>query len=70
MSDMPPDMIEGWRGAMLTRENTDGTMDTVVVYSNIGDDGLASLLDRYDVLLPTPSRPEVLECVGAEDGAD
>ena len=25
MSDTTPDMIEGWRGAMLTRDQADGT---------------------------------------------
>ena len=57
MADMAPDMIEDWRGAMLTREQADGTMDTVVVYSNIGDDGMASLLDRYVSMRPTTTKP-------------
>ena len=47
-SDMVPDMIEGWRGAMLT--NKDG--DTAVVYSDIGNDGETSLLDRHTSNLP------------------
>ena len=53
MSEMAPDMIEDWRGVMLTRDQADGTMDTVVVYSNIGDDGMESLLDRYASIRPT-----------------
>ena len=55
--DTTPDMIEGWRGAMLTRDQADGTMDTVVVYSNIGDDGMESLLDRYESTRPTTTKP-------------
>ena len=51
MSDMAPDMIEGWRGAMLT--NTGG--DTAVVYSDIRDADPALLLDRYASNLPTPT---------------
>ena len=53
MADMAPDMIEGWSGAMLT--NTGG--DTAVVYSNIGDDGTVSLLDRYTSNLPGTDSP-------------
>ena len=56
MSDMAPDpgMIgEVWRGAMLTRDNPNGTMDTVVVYSDIGNDGTKTLFDRYASNLPT-----------------
>ena len=49
----PDMMIEGWRGVMLSRGNSDGTMDTAAVYTNIGDDGMASLLDRYTSTLPT-----------------
>ena len=49
MADMAPDMIEGWRGATLT--NAGG--DTAVVYSDIGNDGTVSLLDRYTSNLPT-----------------
>ena len=56
MSDMTPDMIDGWRGAMLTRDNADGTMDTVVVYTDIGNDGTQTLLDRYVSNLPTSTR--------------
>ena len=59
MGDMA-DMIEGWRGATLTRDNADGTMDTVVVYTDIGirwDGGFGSL--RLSASLPT-RRPEVL----------
>ena len=52
-SDMAPDMIEGWRGAMLT--NAAG--DTAVVYSDIGNDGETSLLDRYSSNLPTTTSP-------------
>ena len=48
MADMAPDTIEGWRGAMLT--NVGG--DTAVVYSDIGNDGTESLLDRYNSNLP------------------
>ena len=59
MSDTTPDMIEGWRGAMLTRDQADGTMDTVVVYSNIGDDGMESLLDRYESTRPTTTEPRM-----------
>ena len=43
------DMIEGWRGAMLM--NMEG--DTAVVYSDIGNDGTLTLLDRYASNLPT-----------------
>ena len=53
MADMAPDMIEGWRGAMLT--NVGG--DTAVVYSDIGNDGTVSLLDRYTSNLPTATSP-------------
>ena len=49
MADMAPDTIEGWRGATLT--NAGG--DTAVVYSDIGNDGTKSLLDRYVSNLPT-----------------
>ena len=59
MSDMAPDMIEGWRGAELTRDHTDGSMDTVVVYSDIGNDGSATLLDRYTSTLPTTTMPRI-----------
>ena len=48
MADTAPDTIEGWRGAMLT--NVGG--DTAVVYSDIGNDGTVSLLDRYTSNLP------------------
>ena len=48
-----PDMIEGWRGAMLTRDHADSTMDTVVVYSNIG----RALLNRYESMELTLARP-------------
>ena len=47
------DMIEGWRGAVLT--NMGG--DTAVVYSDIGNDGSESLLDRYVSKLPTATSP-------------
>ena len=53
MAEMAPDMVEGWRGATLT--NAQG--DTTVVYSDIGDDGTRSLLDRYNFLLPTATAP-------------
>ena len=49
MADMAPDMIEGWRGAMLM--NMEG--DTAVVYSDIGNDGTKTLLDRYSSNFPT-----------------
>ena len=62
MSDMAPDMIEGWRGAMLT--NMGG--DTAVVYSDIGNDGTQTLLDRYASNLPTATSPRTWT-VGAED---
>ena len=55
MSDTAPDMIEGWRGAMLTRGTT--ITDTVVVYSDIGNDGTETLLDRYTSTLPTSTEP-------------
>ena len=51
VADMPTDMIEGWRGATLT--NKEG--DTVVLYSDIGNDGTQSLLDRYASSLPMPN---------------
>ena len=68
MSDTTPDMIEGWRGAMLTRGTT--TVDTVVVYSNIGDDGMESLLDRYESTRPTTTEPRkwTLTVLAALDG--
>ena len=49
MADMPPDMIEGWRGATVMNE----AGDTAVVYSDISDDGTQTLLDRYDSTRPT-----------------
>ena len=49
MADMPPDMIEGWRGATVMNEEG----DTAVVYSDISDDGTQTLLDRYDSTRPT-----------------
>ena len=58
MSEMAPDMIEGWRGAMLTR-GEDPVTDTVVVYSDIGNDGSATLLDRYTSTLPTLTMPRM-----------
>ena len=64
MSDMAPDMIEGWRGAMLT--NMGG--DTAVVYSDIGNDGTQTLLDRYASNLPTATSPRTWT-VGAEANA-
>ena len=57
MSDMTPDMIEGWRGVMLTRGTT--VTDTVVVYSDIGNDGTATLLDRYESTRPTTTDPRM-----------
>jgi hypothetical protein len=48
MSDMAPDMIEGWRGVMFTK--ADG--DTLVVYSDIEDDGTDTLFGRYTYSLP------------------
>ena len=59
MSDTAPDMIEGWRGAMLTRGTT--VTDTVVVYSDIGNDGMTSLLDRYNSTNPTPTMPRIMD---------
>ena len=53
MADMAPDMIEGWRGATLM--NKEG--DTAVVYSDIGNDGTKTLLDRYDSARPTATAP-------------
>ena len=52
MSDMAPDMIEGWRGVMFT--NAGG--DTLVVYSDIGDDGTATLFDSYTYTRPAPAQ--------------
>ena len=54
MADMPPDMIEGWRGAMLSSGG-----DTAVVYSDIGNDGTQSLLDRYESTRPTGGAPRM-----------
>ena len=54
MADMPPDMIEGWRGAMLTSGG-----DTAVVYTDIGNDGTQSLLDRYESTRPTGGAPRM-----------
>jgi hypothetical protein len=51
MSDMAPDMIEGWRGVMFTK--ADG--DTLVVYSDIEDDGTDTLFGRYTYTLPDAS---------------
>ena len=68
MSDMTPDMIESWRGAMLTRDNADGTMDTVVVYTDIGNDGTATLFDRYESTRPSSTMPRTW-AVGTEDTA-
>ena len=71
MSEMAPDIIKikGWRNAMLTREQTDGTMDTVVVYSNISNTG-DSWLDRYESTTPGPTRPEmwIITPLSAADG--
>ena len=40
-------------------------MDTVVVYSDIGDDGTVTLLDRYESDLPSiGQQTEVLERYG------
>ena len=54
MADMAADTIEGWRGAMLTEV---GGNNTAVVYSDIGNDGTVSLLDRYVSNLPTATSP-------------
>ena len=51
---MATDMIEGWRGAML--EDDDGAVVSVV-YSDIGNDGTVSLLDRYVSNLPGTDSP-------------
>ena len=56
MADMAPDMIEGWRGAMLAGNvGTAAEGDAAVVYSDIGNDGTQTLLDRYDSNLPNPA---------------
>ena len=65
MADMSPDMIEGWRGVMFT--NAGG--DTLVVYSDIGNDGVKSLFDEYTYERPTetlPGRYEVKIAADAE----
>ena len=74
MADMAPDMIEGWRGAVLT--NMGG--DTAVVYSDIGNDGTESLLDRYVSSLPGTDSPrswaidndDLMEEAGGQDDTD
>ena len=53
MADVPADMIEGWRGAMLT--NMGG--DTVLVYSDRGSGDPVTLFDRYSSFLPTDAAP-------------
>ena len=53
MSDMPVGKIEGWRGAMLTNEQG----DTAIVYSDVGNDGPMSPLERYQSLRPTATEP-------------
>ena len=53
MADMPADMIEGWRGAMLM--NRGG--DTAVLYSDRGNDEARALSDRYSSNLPTATSP-------------
>ena len=53
MADTAPDMIEGWRGAMLT--NAGG--DIAVVYSDIENDETNTLLDRYVSNLPAGTPP-------------
>ena len=60
---MAPDMIEGWRGATLS--NSEG--DTLVVYSDIGNDGTKTLLDRYTSALPTATAPRTWT-IQAPDG--
>ena len=56
MADEAPDMIEGWRGAMFVGDDdTAAERNSVVVYSNIGDDKDTTLLDRYDSNRPTPT---------------
>ena len=73
MTETSPDAIDGMRGAMLTR----GTVikDTVVVYSDIGNDGTATLLDRYTSTLPTDDEPRMwtitaLDAVGGDPTTD
>ena len=65
MADMAPDMIEGWRGAVLT--NVGG--DTAVVYSDIGNDGTVSLLDRYDSTRPMGGNPRLWTVTEAVAGS-
>ena len=43
-----------WHGIML--ENADD-MDSAVIYTDVGDDGTVTLLDRYDSILPTSTAP-------------
>ena len=66
MADTAPDMIEGWRGATLTEM---GGNDTAVVYSDIGNDGTKSLLDRYTSNLPTPTSARSWD-IGVVDGEE
>ena len=63
MSEDMPDMIEGWRGAMLT--NAGG--DTIVVYTDIGDDGTQSLFDRYESTRPTDTTPRTYDIGGTNE---
>ena len=71
MSAMAPDMIEDWRGAMLVGNvGTAVAGDTAVVYSDIGNDGTVSLLDRYASELPTTTLPRrwVIDNDDTDDG--
>ena len=56
-TEMPADAIDGWRGAELKGSTAGNEGDTLVLYSDIGNDGSESLLDRYMSSLPRPSAP-------------
>ena len=66
MSDTPADAIEGWRGAELMGSTPGNEGDTLVLYSDIGNDGAESLLDRYTSSLPTPAAPRAYLVGGDE----
>ena len=67
MSDMAPDMIEGWRGAVLTNEEG----DTATVYTDIGNDGTQTLLDRYESNRPNPpTSPDRTWDIGLNDNTE
>ena len=67
MSDTPADAIEGWRGAELMGSTPGNEGDTLVLYSDIGNDGAESLLDRYTSSLPTPAAPRAYLVEAADD---